>query len=134
MYKTFFLFATLSLCSWTYSASWAAEQPVDDVAWRKSVEKIVEEYIRNRPEVIEQALQSSEKKREAEQQERIKATIAAKQDELLKDPTSPISGNAAGDVSVVEFFDYRCGYCKLVSSTLTQLQMDDARVRMVYKN
>lgn len=134
MYKKFFLLTSMSVCSWTYPASWAAEQPVDDVVWRKNVEKIVEEYIRNRPEVIEQALQSLEKKREAEQQERIKATIAAKQDELLKDPTAPISGNAAGDVSVVEFFDYRCGYCKLVSTTLTQLQKDDARVRIVYKS
>jgi len=47
MYKKFFLLATLSVCSWTYPASWAAEQPVDDVAWRKSFEKIVEGYIRS---------------------------------------------------------------------------------------
>jgi hypothetical protein len=47
MYKTFFLLASPSVGSWTYPASWSAEQPVDDVAWRKSVEKVIEEYIRS---------------------------------------------------------------------------------------
>jgi protein-disulfide isomerase len=107
---------------------------MDDPAWRKSVEQIIEDYIRTRPEVIEQALQTLEKKREAEEQERVKATIVAKQDELLKDPASPVSGNPAGDVTVVEFFDYRCVHCKRSAPVLEELQRQDTRVRVVYKD
>lgn len=58
-----------------HSLASAAESGPDDPAWRKSVEKIVEDYIRNRPELIEQALQALEKKREAEEQARVKTEI-----------------------------------------------------------
>jgi protein-disulfide isomerase len=53
---------------------------------------------------------------------------------LLNDPNSPVSGNLNGDVTVVEFFDYRCGYCKRVAPAVTQLQQDDPNVRVVYKD
>lgn len=130
-----FLSALIALfCFSTGSRLFAGEASLDDPAWRKSVEKIVEEYIRSRPELIEQALQALEKKREVEEQERIKAAIVAKRDELLKDPASPVSGNPAGDVTVVEFFDYRCGYCKRVAGTVAQLKKQDAKVRIVYKD
>jgi len=49
-------------------------------------------------------------------------------------PASPVSGNLNGDVSVIEFFDYRCGYCKRVASAVTQLQRDDPGVRVMYKD
>lgn len=128
----------LGVTAWLHTAApltgWTAEQPTDDPAWRKSVEKVIEEYIRAKPEVIEQALQALEKKREAEEQERIKSMIVAKQDLLLKDPGSPVSGNPAGDVTVVEFFDYRCGFCKRVAGTVAQLKKLDAKVRVVYKD
>jgi thiol-disulfide isomerase/thioredoxin len=95
---------------------------------------MIEQYIRSHPEVIEQSLQSLENKRAAEEQERQKAALATHQQDLLNDPASPISGNPAGDVTVVEFFDYRCGYCKKAAPALTQLQQSDARVRVVYKD
>lgn len=126
--------APVALCFELQSTAGAAEPAPDDPAWRNSVEKVVEEFIRKRPEVIEQALQALEKKREAEEQERVKAAIVAKQNELLKDPASPVSGNPAGDVTVVEFFDYRCGFCKRVAGTVTQLKKQDAKVRVVYKD
>jgi protein-disulfide isomerase len=53
---------------------------------------------------------------------------------LLNDPNSPVSGNLDGDVTVVEFFDYRCGYCKRVAGAVSQLQKDDPNVRVVYKD
>lgn len=45
-----------------------------------------------------------------------------------------MSGDPAGEVTVIEFFDYRCGFCKRVAGSVTQLQKDDARVRIVYKD
>jgi protein-disulfide isomerase len=111
-----------------------AAGPTGEPLTRQAFEQMIEQYIRSHPEVIEQSLQSLENKRAAEEQERQRAALATHQQELLNDPASPISGNPAGDVTVVEFFDYRCGYCKKAASALTQLQQSDARVRVVYKD
>ncbi len=113
-----------------------AESPPapSDPAFQQAVEQVVEQYIRAHPEVIEQTLQALQAKREAEERERVRTLIATKQAELLHDPNSPISGNPEGDVTVVEFFDYRCGYCKRVAGTVTQLQQEDPNVRVVYKD
>lgn len=113
-----------------------AETPTgpSDPAFQDAVEKVVEKYILTHPEIIELTLQGLQAKRQAEERERIRGAIAARQTDLLNDPHSPTSGNPKGDVTVVEFFDYRCGYCKRVAGTLTQLQQDDANVRIVYKD
>ena len=89
-----------------------AAGPTGEPLTRQAFEQMIEQYIRSHPEVIEQSLQSLENKRAAEEQERQRAALATHQQELLNDPASPISGNPAGDVTVVEFFDYRCPYCK----------------------
>ena len=98
------------------------------------MEQLIEDYIRTHPEVIEQSLQALEAKRDAEEKTRRKAAIADRQRDLLHDPDSPVSGNQSGDVTLVEFFDYRCGFCKRVAGAVTQLQKDDSRVRVVYKD
>lgn len=108
--------------------------PTTDPSWRQSVEQVIESYIRSHPEVVEQALQALEVKRHEEEKVRIKQTIISHQSELLHYPASPVSGDPAGDVTVVEFFDYRCGFCKRVASAVTQLQKEDARVGVVYKD
>lgn len=94
----------------------------------------IERYIRAHPEVIEQSLQTLEAKREAEQRERQKVALKTKQNELLHDPASPVSGNPKGEITLVEFYDYRCGFCKRAASAVTELQEVDSRVRVVYKD
>jgi protein-disulfide isomerase len=113
------------LPAWAEPSS-APEQPPLDQA--------IEQYIRSHPEVIEQALQSLEGKRQRDGKLRVRQAIATHQEELLRDPASPVSGNLNGDVTVIEFFDYRCGYCKRVASAVTQLQKDEPGVRVVYKD
>jgi len=105
-----------------------------DSSQQQSLEPIIERYIRAHPEVIEQSLQALETKREAEEKARQKVVISQRQNDLLNDPSSPVSGNPNGDVTVVEFFDYRCGYCKRAAGAVTQLQTQDPRVRIVYKD
>ncbi len=94
----------------------------------------IERYIRTHPEVIMQSLQAMETKRQAELQERQKSALVTKQHELLHDPASPVSGNPKGEITLVEFYDYRCGYCKKAAQAVTELQKDDPRVRVVYKD
>ncbi len=111
-----------------------AEPAMSDAALSPELEKAIEQYIRTHPEVIEQSLQALDAKREAEEKARQKAALATKQNELLNDPSSPVSGNPKGEITLVEFFDYRCGYCKRAADAVTQLQKDDPRVRVVYKD
>ncbi len=53
--------------------------------------------------------------------------------ELFEDAGSPVRGNANGDVTLVEFFDYNCPYCRQLLATLEALQKTNPRLRIVYK-
>ena len=114
-----------TLPAWAEPSS-ASAQPALDQA--------IEQYIRSHPEVIVQSLQAYEVKRQEDEAVRVRQVIATHQEELLRDSASPVSGNLNGDVTVIEFFDYRCGYCKRVASAVTQLQKDEPGVRVVYKD
>ena len=54
-------------------------------------------------------------------------------DLILNDPTSPIAGNPKGDVTIVEFLDYNCGYCKRVFKSLKQLIREDKNIYVIFK-
>jgi protein-disulfide isomerase len=84
--------------------------------------------------VIEEALALLKVKRQEEEKVRIQRVISESEKPMLHDPDSPLSGNVSGDVTVIEFYDYRCGYCKRVASSVTQLQQEDRGVRVVYKD
>ena len=119
----------LSGCATTAHESQAPSALPQDVS-----DATIERYIRTHPEVIVQSLQTMEAKREAKQKERQKAAFKTKQNELLHDPASPVSGNPKGEITLVEFYDYRCGFCKRAASAVTELQKVDSRVRVVYKD
>jgi protein-disulfide isomerase len=125
-------FVTVMLCA-GFTMSFAGS-PANEANLPPGLEKAFEQYIRTHPEVIEQSLQALEAKREAEEKSRQKVALANKQKELFNDPSSPVSGNPNGEVTLVEFFDYRCGFCKRAAGAVTQLQKDDPRVRVVYKD
>ena len=61
------------------------------------------------------------------------ATVAAHRSELFADPESPVGGNSNGDVTVVEFFDYNCPYCRAAALMLEKLAAQDRQVRIIYK-
>ena len=94
---------------------------------------IVRDYLLAHPEVVEEALRTLQKKREAEQRARAAAAIRENGEALRAHPMSPVSGNTEGDVTVVEFFDYQCGYCKRALPAMEALLETDANVRVVWK-
>jgi protein-disulfide isomerase len=53
---------------------------------------------------------------------------------VLRDPDVPVTGNAAGDISIVEWFDYQCPYCRKLEPELRQVVQDDGKVRLVLKD
>ena len=111
------------------SAPTAAGQPV---ASEDEVREIVRDYILSNPEVIAQALEILDERRRLEEAERARLAIRQNEDALLRDPMSPVSGNPDGAVTVVEFFDYRCGYCKRAAPMMEELLAGN-EVRIVWK-
>lgn len=115
-----------------FAAVPAQAQDVSE-AERHKIEKIVREYLVANPEVIVDALRAYEGKRQAKAEEAAQAAIGTHRAALENDPTSPTVGNAKGDVTIVEFFDYRCGYCKKVLPTVQEVLKSDPNVRTVFK-
>lgn len=109
----------------------AAEGP--DGPSRQAIEAIVHEYILSHPEVVGHALQTLEARRREAEQQRAREALLLHRDQLLQDQHSPVGGNPRGDVTVVEFFDYRCGDCKGVAGTVKTLVQSDPTIRLVYK-
>ncbi|HYE94154.1 MAG TPA: DsbA family protein [Terriglobales bacterium] len=100
---------------------------------KEQVEQIVREYLLKNPDVVTDALRAADaKRREAQQQQTVQA-IATHREQLERDATSPVRGNAGADVTVVEFFDYACPHCKTVAGAVKDLLRDDPKVRLVYK-
>ena len=100
---------------------------------REEIREMVEEYILKNPEVIIRALQKFEIQKQAEKQKNIKENLANLQYQLNFNPSTPVIGNPDGDITIVEFFDYLCGYCKRVFPTIQTLLENDGKIRYVLK-
>jgi protein-disulfide isomerase len=100
---------------------------------RKEIEKIVKNYLITNPEIFLEAQTALEAKMEKEQAEKLKVAIAENAKEIYRDPQADLAGNANGDITVVEFFDYNCGYCKRGLHDVIKLVESDPKVRVVFK-
>ncbi len=112
--------------AWSAPAEFTADQ-------RQAIEAIVKDYLVKNPDLLLDALQAAEDKIKSEAREKATASLSTKKRELYNDPESPIGGNPNGDVSMVEFFDYRCPYCKQVVPALEKLLGEDHGIRFIYK-
>lgn len=113
------------------SPSPAAEPLTPDQ--KAAVEKIIHDYFLQHPDFMIEVLQAAEAKLKADKADDAKQAIAARRDELLHDASAPVGGNPEGNVTIVEFFDYRCPYCKEVEPSLEALIRQDPKLRIVYK-
>ena len=123
-----FLSVAIVICSGPLQA-----KDVSTALSRADIEKIVREYILQHPEVLMESVQSHRERERVEAQRRSKDAVAANRRELFDDAASPVAGQAEAKVSIVQFFDYKCGYCRRVSSTLSTLLEKHKNVRMIYK-
>jgi len=97
------------------------------------VEGVIRNYLVANPDVIRDALDELQRRQdEAEQAAQVKA-IADNRDVLFSSPRQVVLGNPDGDVTLVEFFDYNCGYCKRAHADMKQLLNDDKNLRIVLK-
>ena len=97
------------------------------------VKELVLEAIRENPEIIMEAVALLEQ-RQADAQAQNKADVLRNQRDLIeRDPNAPVLGNPDGDVTVVEFFDYNCPYCRRAKPEIRALIEEDPNVRLVYR-
>ncbi len=100
---------------------------------RSEVETLIHKYIMENPRVILDAVQQMQAREEEEQKLAAAKNLVTYREQLINDPKAPVLGNPNGDITIVEFFDYRCGYCKRVFPTLLKAMEDDGNLRLVYK-
>lgn len=99
----------------------------------KEIDGLIHDYILAHPDVIVEALQAAQDKADADRHAAAESALDKHRDALLHDPASPVLGNPDGDVTLVEFFDYRCPYCKSSAPTIAELIRKDPRLRVVMK-
>lgn len=97
------------------------------------VKTLVYEAIRENPAIIMEAVRLLEQQQQREQAAAAGATLSAIRDQLEQDPNAPVLGNPEGDVTVVEFFDYNCPYCRRAMPQVDALVEQDENVRLVYR-
>ena len=95
----------------------------------QEIENVISSYLKNNPEIIIEAINIFRNREKHAKKLQQRDNIIKSRELLLYDKTSPVSGNPNGDITIVEFFDYRCGYCKKVFSFLQRLLKSDKNLR-----
>jgi protein-disulfide isomerase len=108
----------------------AADMPTEK---RQEIEAIIHDYLMHNPDVLIEALRGAEDKLNREADAKATTVLSDRQAEIFDDAATPVGGNPHGDVTIVEFFDYRCPYCKQVLPSLQTLLNEDHKLRFVYK-
>jgi len=118
-----------------FGADLAAAQPKDTLSpkQKKEVETLIRDYLKKNPGLIIELLQDAQRFQEEQEAAQSRANLVAHREALYKDANAPVGGNPKGDVTIVEFFDYKCPYCKNVVPTLVEAIERDKRVRIVFK-
>jgi protein-disulfide isomerase len=100
---------------------------------RKAIEAIIHDYLMQNPDVLIDALREAQAKADSDADTKAAQVLRDRRHEVFDDPATPVGGNPQGDVTVVEFFDYRCPYCKQVHPAIQKLLDQDRKLRFVYK-
>lgn len=100
---------------------------------KQEIELILRDYLLENPEVLRDALTILQERESAAEQDLQRLSVLERLDDLQNSSTSPAMGNMAGDVIVVEFFDYQCGYCKSINDHIFDIVDADANVKVVLK-
>jgi protein-disulfide isomerase len=100
---------------------------------RAELDQAIHDYLMAHPDVVVDALKAAQQQADAQAAEQSRRTIGSKKKEIFDSPDDLVEGNPKGDVTLVEFFDYRCPYCKQVEPSLDALLKEDGKLRIVYK-
>jgi len=100
---------------------------------RRDIERIIKEYLLSNPELLQDVMSELEKRQATAEAEKHRAGVKEHSAALFTSPRQVTLGNPQGDVTVVEFFDYNCGYCKRAMADMFDLLKGDGKLKFVLK-
>jgi protein-disulfide isomerase len=109
---------------------WAQSFTVDQ---RSEIEQIIKEYLLSHPELLQDVMTELEKRQTVADAEKHRAAVQEHSAAIFTSPRQVTLGNTQGDVTLVEFFDYNCGYCKRAMNDMLELLKTDAKLKFVLK-
>src|ERR1700679_1331245 len=114
---------------------WAAGAPAAEFtpAQRAEIVAIVRDALKQDPSILRDAITALQADDDAQQSVAAHAPITQLHDALIT-PADPVAGNPHGDVTIVEFFDTRCPYCRRMEPTMQKFLAQDHSVKLVYKD
>ncbi len=98
-----------------------------------AVERLIRAYILKNPDILLEAQAALDARAETQRIDVIRKHLAANAEAIYRDANLPVAGNPKGDVTVVEFMDYNCPYCKKASADIAKLIAADGNVRVVFQ-
>lgn len=104
-----------------------------DDAQKKEIGDFIKAYLVENPEILLDVQEALQKKQDERQQAKAVSAITDNEKEIFSSPYDIALGNPKGDVTIVEFFDYNCGYCKRALSDMDAILKEDGNVRFVLK-
>ncbi|MDJ1156704.1 DsbA family protein [Chelatococcus sp. SYSU_G07232] len=128
--RSFAAAAGLSLALGAMPAAAAEFSP----SQKKEIESVIRDYLIQNPEVLQEALVALEKRQQDLQRTAQRNALLSEAKALYESPANIVVGNPKGDVTLVEFFDYNCGYCKRAMADVAELVKKDTNLRVVLKD
>ena len=101
---------------------------------RQAIEAIIKDYLVKNPDVLQEAIAEGERRAQETQRLAQGAALKESREALINSPHSVVAGNPNGDVTLVEFYDYNCGYCRKALTDIQALIKSDPKLRVVLKD
>jgi len=100
---------------------------------REEIERIIREYLLSHPDLLQDVMNELEKQQAIAEAEKHRAAVKEHSEQVFNSARQVNLGNPQGDVTVVEFFDYNCGYCKRALADMVDLINGDKKLRFILK-
>jgi protein-disulfide isomerase len=100
---------------------------------KKALGDIIKDYLIKNPEVMIDVQNALDEKAQKDQEAKLKTFMTDNGKKIFRDPNASVAGDPDGDITVVEFFDYNCGYCKRGLPEVQTLLKKDKKIRFVFK-
>lgn len=102
---------------------------------KAAIEDVVRDYlVTKHPEILMDAMKELQRRDQASAETKAEEAITTFKSQLFNDPNTPVGGNPKGDVTMIEFFDYQCGYCKMSEEAVLKELKEDKNVKFLYKD
>ena len=111
-----------------------AENSIASQMNEKELGDFIYNYLMENPGVIIEAVEKYRENQEAEEAKLYEKKLSENKDAIYSDTSSPTVGNPDADITIVEFFDYNCGYCKKALQDIQTLLKEDNNIKVVFKD